>query len=98
MSMSENTLEKNVDNEIKVMASDVCEEVSMENERQVTMVHTPFDPNLVCPICGKEHRIGEIQKFRAHVDACGNEGGDEEMGGGDGNEGNKNEETRGTLI
>ena len=27
----------------------------------------PYDPNLVCPKCGKRYRIGEIQKFKRHV-------------------------------
>ena len=36
----------------------------------MTMVHKPMDPDLVCPICGKIFRIREIQKFRKHVDEC----------------------------
>ena len=27
----------------------------------------PYDPNLVCPKCGKRYRIGEIQRLRRHV-------------------------------
>ena len=27
----------------------------------------PFDPNLVCPKCSRNFRMGEIQKFRHHV-------------------------------
>ena len=27
----------------------------------------PYDPNLVCPKCGKRYHHGEIQKFRHHV-------------------------------
>ncbi len=30
----------------------------------------PYDPNLVCPMCGNKHCIGEIQKFRIHVNQC----------------------------
>ena len=30
----------------------------------------PFDPNLVCPTCGWNFRMGEIQKFRRHVPNC----------------------------
>ena len=52
------------------MASAVKEEVSDDNKNKVTLEHMPYDPNLVCPLCGKEHRIGEIQKFRLHVDNC----------------------------
>ena len=52
------------------MAALVQEEASAKNHAIPTMVHKPFDPNLVCPMCGKKHRIGEIQKFRVHVDTC----------------------------
>ncbi len=31
---------------------------------------TPLDPNLVCPLCNKQFRIGEIQAFRSHVQTC----------------------------
>ncbi|XP_011408116.1 PREDICTED: uncharacterized protein LOC105315246 [Amphimedon queenslandica] len=27
----------------------------------------PYDPNLVCPRCGKQYRVGEIQKLRRHI-------------------------------
>ncbi|XP_019861118.1 PREDICTED: uncharacterized protein LOC109589480 [Amphimedon queenslandica] len=27
----------------------------------------PYDPNLVCPKCGKQYRVGEIQKLRRHM-------------------------------
>ena len=30
----------------------------------------PFDPNLVCPKCGRQFRRGEIQKLRKHHRAC----------------------------
>ena len=30
----------------------------------------PFDPNLVCPSCGKRFREGEIQVFKRHAKAC----------------------------
>ena len=30
----------------------------------------PFDPNLVCPKCGRQFRRGEIQKFRKHHEGC----------------------------
>ena len=70
MSATENRLVNEIDQEIEEMAAEVQDAVSMENEAIVTMVHKPFDPNLVCPMCGKKHRIGEIQKFRVHVDRC----------------------------
>uniref|UniRef100_A0A1X7T242 Uncharacterized protein n=1 Tax=Amphimedon queenslandica TaxID=400682 RepID=A0A1X7T242_AMPQE len=27
----------------------------------------PLDPNLVCPKCRKQYRVGEIQKLRRHI-------------------------------
>ena len=30
----------------------------------------PFDPNLVCVVCNKQFRVGEIQEFRKHYIAC----------------------------
>ena len=31
----------------------------------------PYDPNLVCPKCGRQYRVGEIQKLKRHmVDFC----------------------------
>ena len=67
-------LDTGLDTEIHSMAAGVREEVSEENERIVTVEHKPFDPNLVCPKCGKRHRIGEIQKFRKHVKECRSDG------------------------
>jgi len=47
----------NIDHEIQIAAEQVNEEVNPS-------------PNDVCPICGKKFRIGEIQKFKKHVDNC----------------------------
>ena len=66
----ENVLVEKIDDDIKDVAAGVREEVSEENECIMTMEHKPYDPNLVCPMCGKKHRIGEIQKFRKHVSEC----------------------------
>lgn len=74
--MDENVLVERIDSEISHMAADVQEEVSMRNERMWTMEQKPFDPNLVCPMCGRRFRIGEIQKFRRHVSGCDGEEGD----------------------
>ena len=30
-------------------------------------VSIPFDPNLICPMCGKQFRVGEIQILRLHI-------------------------------
>ena len=32
----------------------------------------PYDPNLVCPKCGKQYRVGEIQKIKQHILRCTN--------------------------
>ena len=53
--------------------SDVQDEASELNERMMTMEHKPFDNNLICPLCGKRHCIGEIQKYCQHVSACEHE-------------------------
>ena len=35
-----------------------------EEEKDTSL---PYDPNLVCPKCGKRYRVGEIQKLGRHV-------------------------------
>ena len=38
----------------------------------------PLDPNLVCPKCGKQYRVGQIQKLRRHINArCSDDDSDE---------------------
>ena len=59
-----------ITHEIKEMADYVRAEVSEDNEQLKTMEHSPYDPNLVCPMCKKRHRVGEIQKYRKHVANC----------------------------
>ena len=70
-SSTENVLVKEIDHDIEAMAAVVQDEVSRDNKYRETQDMTPFDPNLVCPMCGKEHCIGEVQKFKIHVDLCG---------------------------
>ena len=60
----------NNDSDIAKMALEVMEEVSKDRKLRKTDEAKPYDPNLVCPMCGKGHRIGDIQKFRHHVDHC----------------------------
>lgn len=36
----------------------------------VNDIDIPFDPNLVCPKCKKQFRVGEIQKYRKHFESC----------------------------
>ena len=59
-----------ITHEIKEMADYVRAEVSEDNEQLKTMEHLPYNPNLVCPMCKKRHRVWEIQKYRKHVDTC----------------------------
>ena len=59
-----NILDCSVDSVIENMVEDVKNEVSTDKGR--------MKPNLSCPVCGKVLHIGEIQKFRRHVDMCGN--------------------------
>ena len=63
-------LHKDIDEEIHRFAEHVNEQVNPDFNRQVTQVQLPLDPNLICPICHKNFRIGQIQKFKKHVDSC----------------------------
>ena len=66
----ENPLQREVDDEIHQQAAEVIQEVSRRRREAKTDPKRPFDPNLVCPMCRKQFRIGEIQKFRRHVNTC----------------------------
>ena len=39
------------------------QEVLVDNEDSPL----PYDPNLVCPKCGRQYRVGEIQKLKRHM-------------------------------
>jgi hypothetical protein len=41
------------------------EEVMREDDEDSSL---PYDPNLVCPKCGKQYRIGQIQYLRRHLE------------------------------
>ena len=58
-----------INTEVREMAA-ATREVGTENEEMKTIKQAPYDPNLVCPMCKKRHRVGEIQKYRKHVDTC----------------------------
>ena len=66
----ENPLQKELDDEIHQQAADVIQEVSGGRRNVKTDHQRPFDPNLVCPMCRRQFRIGEIQKFKKHVNTC----------------------------
>ena len=66
----ENPLQKELDDEIHQQAAEVIQEVSRGRQQVKTDIQRPFDPTLVCPMCRRQFRIGEIQKFRRHVNTC----------------------------
>ena len=66
----ENPLQRELDDEIHQQAAQVIQEVSGSRREVNTDLKRPFDPNLVCPMCRKQFRIGEIQRFRRHVNTC----------------------------
>ena len=64
--VEQNALHDNIGKDISEAAAEVTEVTQNEKERE----GAPLDPNLVCPMCMKQYRIGEIQLFRAHVNKC----------------------------
>ena len=60
-----------IDEEIKKMADKVRRESRGPTTAEVLFddgdSSLPYDPNLVCPKCGKQYRVGEIQKLRRHI-------------------------------
>lgn len=58
-----------VTREMKQIAAEVVEQTSADREIK-TDIHKHYDPNLVCPTCKKQFRIGEIQKYKRHAKAC----------------------------
>ena len=71
-SIPENVLVRGVDTDIQYYADMVrrmsknpdTEEVMFPEDNESSL---PYDPNLVCPKCGKQYRVGEIQKLRRHM-------------------------------
>ena len=69
--IEENPLLKGIDDEIQEMAKEVrgmsrrpdTQEVLFDDEDS----SLPYDPNLVCPKCGRQYRVGEIQKLKRHM-------------------------------
>ena len=70
VALFENPLQKKLDAEIHQEAAEVIHEVSGGTFDASTDRRRPYDPNLVCPMCRRRFRIGEIQKFRRHVNTC----------------------------
>ena len=74
----ENPLQRELDDEIHQSAAQVIQEVSGGRQEDPENTNRPFDPNLICPMCMKKFRIGEIQFFKRHVNTC--DGTDDEPG------------------
>ena len=45
-------------------------DINPEMDSWTMSPQAPFDPNLICPMCRLQYRIGEIQKYRKHVKYC----------------------------
>ena len=64
-----NQLEVGIEREIYAVAKNV---IKSDSEAPQTLADEdiPYDPNLICPKCKLNFRIGEIQKYRRHVKTC----------------------------
>jgi hypothetical protein len=65
-----NELQRGLEADIHKDAAAVIGDVSGDRHRMKTDIQRPYDPNLLCPMCMKRFRIGEIQKFKRHVSTC----------------------------
>ena len=65
-----NQLEVGIDSEIGAAADDIKNLVGGNQSVGGASEDAPYDPNLVCPTCGKKFRIGQIQNFRHHAASC----------------------------
>ena len=72
----ENVLLQSIETDISEAAAEVRSEVftSMSSVESTPggdePMSLPQDPNLVCPMCKRQFKIGQIQSYRAHVDTC----------------------------
>ena len=66
----ENPLLEGIDQDIQYYAEEARQITRPPNDTKEFEVQDslPYDPNLVCPKCGKQYRIGEIQRFKCHVE------------------------------
>ena len=65
--VQENLLLQGIDDDIRQAVEAVWKE---DDESEASLSEVPFDPNLVCPLCMKHFREGEIQKYKKHVGKC----------------------------
>jgi hypothetical protein len=66
----ENPLLQGINTEMHNVAAVVGREVDNNPGMQSFSPQAPLDPNLICPMCRQQFRIGEIQKYRQHVQHC----------------------------
>ena len=66
----ENPLLEGIDQDIQYYAEEARQLAHPPNDTKESEVQDslPYDPNLVCPKCGKQYRIGEIQRFKRHLE------------------------------
>lgn len=55
--------EAELSNDAKAMKQHIGDEADVHYDR-------PFDPNLVCPVCNLQFRVGEIQDYVKHYRSC----------------------------
>ena len=69
--IKENILLENIDDEIHDMAEEVRKMSRRPDTQEVLFddgdSSLPYDPNLVCPKCGRQYRVGEIRKLKRHM-------------------------------
>ena len=63
----ENPLLEGIDQDIQYYAEEMTRPPTDTKELDV-QDSLPYDPNLVCPKCGKRYRIGQIQRFKRHAE------------------------------
>jgi hypothetical protein len=62
----EDLLIKDIETEITEAADEVRREIAPQSIAEAW----PWDSNLICPMCKKQFRIGQIQYYKQHVDEC----------------------------
>ena len=68
--LRENELIRRIGKDISEAAANVISQVSGADQPAFGEGKAPLDPNLICPMCNKQGRIGQIQKYREHVKRC----------------------------
>ena len=66
----ENALIQGINTEMHNVAAVVGRQVDNTPVLESLSPQAPLDPNLICPMCRRQFRIGEIQKYRQHVKLC----------------------------